>query len=109
MEPGIWSQIRSRVFSWKILESLRLHRADNVCTMRAMNRKRKASTQPPDGRWPDFPVTPDKCLMIQWERPQIPTDDKGNPVCPKCGGPAELILGVYSQPCWAHKRTMVKS
>jgi hypothetical protein len=63
-----------------------------------MNKKKKVK----DGKWPNFPMTPDRCLLIQWERPKPPVDNEGNPVCPWCGSLAEMILGVFGQPCWAH-------
>jgi hypothetical protein len=43
------------------------------------------------------------CMLIQWTRPITPTDSEGKPVCPDCGEPAEMILGVFGNPCWAHK------
>lgn len=42
------------------------------------------------------------CLLIQWEREQPPVDADGNLVCPECGQSAELILGVFGQPCYTH-------
>ena len=45
------------------------------------------------------------CSLIQWERKQVPADDNGEPVCPECGEPAEMILGIFGQPCWGHKIT----
>jgi hypothetical protein len=43
------------------------------------------------------------CKLIQWERKKPPVDVNGNPVCPECGEPAEMVLGLFAQPCWAHK------
>ena len=43
----------------------------------------------------------DCCLLIQWEEPCL--DKKGKPVCPRCKGPAEMVLGVFANPCFAHK------
>jgi len=40
------------------------------------------------------------CLKIQWS--QLTVDDKGNPVCPSCKEPAEMVIGMIG-PCWAHK------
>lgn len=40
------------------------------------------------------------CLMIQWEGDYF---RGGIAVCPKCNQPAEKILGVFGNPCWAHK------
>lgn len=42
------------------------------------------------------------CLLIQWEA--VCTLD-GKLVCPKCHEPAEEILGVFGQPCYAHVPT----
>lgn len=45
------------------------------------------------------------CTMIQWQRTEPPTGPTGKPICPQCGAPAEQVLGLFGQPCWAHKRT----
>ena len=44
--------------------------------------------------------TPGNCLMIQWS--QLHTDINGDPVCPECGAPAENVIGIVGEPCWAH-------
>lgn len=43
----------------------------------------------------------DLCLKIQWSK--ICTDDAGNPICPDCKKPAEMVLGLFGNPCFAHK------
>jgi len=48
-------------------------------------------------------ITKKICYLIQWERKKPPTDEDGRLICPECGEPAELILGVFGQPCYAHK------
>ncbi len=40
------------------------------------------------------------CNMIQWETLET---KNGEPVCPECGKSAELILGLFGNPCWGHK------
>ncbi len=40
------------------------------------------------------------CLKIQWKTLHI---ENGKPACPSCGEEAELILGVFANPCWGHK------
>jgi len=42
----------------------------------------------------------ESCRLIQWEESCLA---KGKPVCPKCGKPAEMIIGVFGNPCFAHK------
>lgn len=46
------------------------------------------------------------CRLIQWE--QTAVDDKGNLVCPRCKEPAEMVLGVFGNPCYAHKEAPSK-
>lgn len=46
-------------------------------------------------------VSPSQCLVIQWAKTHVDRD--GNPVCPDCGAPAEMVLGAVGNPCWAHK------
>ena len=49
------------------------------------------------------------CNLKQWLRDTITTDAQGNPVCHKCGAPAELIVGsAGSGGYWAHKEKAVK-
>ena len=43
---------------------------------------------------------PDKCLMIQWGETYTVN---GVPCCPECDAPAEMVIGVLGNPCWAHK------
>ena len=33
------------------------------------------------------------------------TNEKGEPICPECGEPAEQVLGLLANPCWVHART----
>lgn len=40
------------------------------------------------------------CKKIQWT--PVCLDQEDNIVCPECGGPAEMILGVFANPCYAH-------
>lgn len=40
------------------------------------------------------------CLMIQWSPAKIVRNEL---VCPKCGEPAEEIIGVTGRPCYAHR------
>ncbi len=47
-----------------------------------------------------FEFTPDQCRMIQWG--QLHLDENQQPICPKCGAPAENIIGFVGEPCWAH-------
>lgn len=42
------------------------------------------------------------CLKIQWS--DLAVSDDGKPICPDCKRPAELVLGFYGNPCWAHER-----
>ena len=44
---------------------------------------------------------PISCLLIQWE--EVSVDAKGKPICPRCNAPAEMVLGVFGNPCFAHK------
>lgn len=44
-------------------------------------------------------VPPSECMLIQWEKTHIRNNEAA---CPKCGEAAEMILGVLSNPCWAH-------
>lgn len=41
-----------------------------------------------------------QCRMVQWEKFHTVNWE---PCCPECGEPAEMILGVFPNPCWAHK------
>lgn len=45
--------------------------------------------------------TPEECTLIQWEKTYV--DKNSNPVCPQCDAPAEMVLGIVDNPCWAHK------
>ena len=38
--------------------------------------------------------------MIQWEKLYT---INGVSCCPECGEEAEMILGIFGQPCWGHK------
>lgn len=40
------------------------------------------------------------CKLIQWEKVHT---INGESVCPECHEPAEMILGIFGQPCYAHK------
>jgi len=40
-----------------------------------------------------------KCMLIQWAKVHL---RDGEPACPQCGKPAEMILGVFANPCYAH-------
>ena len=44
-------------------------------------------------------VNPRKCMMIQWDRVHLRS---GELACPECGEPAELCLGFFGNPCYAH-------
>jgi hypothetical protein len=40
------------------------------------------------------------CKLIQWKK--LCTLN-GEAVCPECHEPAEMILGIFGEPVWAHK------
>ncbi|KKN47708.1 hypothetical protein LCGC14_0660310 [marine sediment metagenome] len=40
-----------------------------------------------------------QCLKIQWAKLHTVN---GKPVCPDCGEPAEMIIGLFANACWAH-------
>ena len=44
------------------------------------------------------------CTLIQWTKLHIVN---GKSCCPKCGKPAGLILGIFANPCWAHKPSQI--
>ncbi len=41
-----------------------------------------------------------ECCKIQWSKLHTVN---GKSVCPDCGEDAEMILGFFGNPCWAHK------
>lgn len=45
-------------------------------------------------------LPPDTCLLIQWGKLHTVN---GEPVCPRCGKPAEMVICFNSRPGWAHK------
>ena len=42
-----------------------------------------------------------ECKQIQWSKTWV--DVVGNLICPECKQPAELVLGFFCNPCYAHK------
>lgn len=44
-------------------------------------------------------MTRNTCNLIQWSKLET---RNGKPVCPECGEPAENILGMLGEQCWAH-------
>ena len=49
---------------------------------------------------PPAPPMKKSCKLIQWEKLYT---INGISCCPECHEEAELILGVFGNPCWAHK------
>lgn len=45
------------------------------------------------------------CILIQWSKDRSIFDSENNPMCPKCGMPAEEIIGFFGELCYAHKVT----
>lgn len=46
--------------------------------------------------------TYDTCLLIQWSDGVGERNKKGDPICPRCGSRAELVIGIMGEVCWAH-------
>ena len=42
------------------------------------------------------------CTLIQWSEHKTTLDRDGKPVCPECRAPAEMVIGIKGEPCWAH-------
>ena len=61
-----------------------------------MKSKKKPKDKGKEGKYCD----PAKCTSIQWERLHLRNNV---PSCPRCGREAEMILGFFGNPCWAHK------
>lgn len=49
-----------------------------------------------------FKCKPSECTLIQWQRVKPVTDSHGELICPRCGAPAEVVIGVTGDPCYAH-------
>lgn len=43
---------------------------------------------------------PKECLKIQWSETYT---INGVPCCPSCNAEAEMVIGLFGNPCWAHK------